>query len=237
VTAFGLDLTHYPESDFEIAVNGTKLEQHANTQSIFRRTGNTWALGETFIPMTKSPGLQGPIDDAFMSSFVFVAPSGRALHEDIGQFIKQEFERAVFEWRAQFRGAVQVVKDSDAEKYLQESNLILWGDPQSNAMLRKLLPRLPLEWTADHVKLGKVSLDARKHVPLMIFPNPLNPRKYVVLNSGFTFREFGSNADQTPKLPDYALLDIAAPDPFKTGIKAAGFFDEQWRFDPARVWP
>lgn len=119
---------------------------------------------------------------------------------------------------------------------MQDSNLILWGDPQSNTMIRKLLPNLPLEWTADHVKLGNASLDGRKHVPLLIFPNPLNPKKYIVLNSGFTFRGFGSNADQTPKLPDYAIVNIAEPDPFKTRIKTAGFLDEQWHFDPARPW-
>jgi hypothetical protein len=50
----------------------------------------------------------------------------------------------------------------------------------------------------------------------------------VVLNSGFTFRGFGSNADQTPKLPDYAILDIGKTEPFRDGIASAGFFDEQW---------
>jgi hypothetical protein len=65
-------------------------------------------------------------------------------------------------------------------------------------------------------------------VPLMIFPNPLNPERYVVLNSGFTFRGFGSNANQTAKLPDYAILDISEEDPFTSGIAAAGFFNERW---------
>ena len=32
-------------------------------------------------------------------------------------------------------------------------------------------------------------LDAAHHVPILIYPNPLNPQRYVVLNSGFTFRE------------------------------------------------
>jgi hypothetical protein len=54
---------------------------------------------------------------------------------------------------------------------------------------------------------------AATHAPILIFPNPLNPRKYVVLNSGFTFREadYLSNARQTPKLPDYAIVDITVP--------------------------
>jgi len=54
-----------------------------------------------------------------------------------------------------------------------------------------------------------------------------------VLNSGFTFREYDylNNARQTPKLPDWALLDIregsTSQNPGK--VLRAGFFDESWR--------
>ena len=70
------------------------------------------------------------------------------------------------------------------------------------------------------------------HVPILIYPNPLNPKKYVVLNSGFTFREFDylNNARQTPKLPDYAVIDITTPPDFRYPgkIALAGFFGEDW---------
>ena len=54
---------------------------------------------------------------------------------------------------------------------------------------------------------------ADTHVPVLIYPNPLNPKKYVVLNSGFTFREYDylNNARQVPKLPDYAVIDVTTP--------------------------
>jgi hypothetical protein len=55
----------------------------------------------------------------------------------------------------------------------------------------------------------------------------------VVLNSGFTFREFDylNNARQTPKLPDYAIVDTTTPpDPHYPGkIVTAGFFNEDWK--------
>ena len=67
----------------------------------------------------------------------------------------------------------------------------------------------------------------------MIYPNPLNPQRYVVLNSGHTFREFAllNNSDQTPKLPDWAIVDISVPaGPKWPGlIHDAGFFDEHWK--------
>ena len=67
---------------------------------------------------------------------------------------------------------------------------------------------------------------------MLIYPNPLNPKKYVVLNSGFTFREYDylNNARQVPKLPDYAVIDVTTPPNSRHPGKVvrAGFFGEKW---------
>jgi len=69
---------------------------------------------------------------------------------------------------------------------------------------------------------------------VLVYPNPLNPKRYVVLNSGFTFREYDylSNARQTPKLPDWAIVDVSVPVSSRApgGIVNAGFFGERWEF-------
>jgi hypothetical protein len=75
--------------------------------------------------------------------------------------------------------------------------------------------------------------DADHHVPLLIYPNPLNPIRYVVLNSGFTFREYDylNNARQVPKLPDWAVIDLNTPPSSRWPGKVvdAGFFGESWQ--------
>jgi hypothetical protein len=57
----------------------------------------------------------------------------------------------------------------------------------------------------------------------------------VVVNSSFTFREYDylNNARQTPKLPDWAILDITKPVTARApgGIAAAGFFGEKWEWN------
>ena len=67
----------------------------------------------------------------------------------------------------------------------------------------------------------------------MIFPNPLNPQHYVVLNSGIDFREhaYGTNSLQIPKLPDFAMIDLREPPGARWPGKIvdAGFFDESWK--------
>jgi hypothetical protein len=137
-------------------------------------------------------------------------------------------------WRDLFRGDAPVMDDtavSDAD--ISSRNLVLWGDPSSNKLLAKILNRLPLKWTAKKLILKDQTCDASHCAPILIFPNPFNPQRYIVLNSGIDFRNdaYGSNALQTPKLPDWALIDLdTAPGPRWPGrIIEAGFFDEQWR--------
>jgi hypothetical protein len=91
-------------------------------------------------------------------------------------------------------------------------------------------------WELQYFDFGGMAYPSDSHVPVLIYPNPLNPKKYVVLNSGFTFREYDqlNNARQVPKLPDYAVIDITTPpnSRFPGKVVRAGFFGEKWELLP-----
>ncbi len=182
----------------------------------------------------KRPGTQGPIDDAFMDSFVMVRPTGQPLNAAVGQWAKTELAEAAFHWRRYFRGEPRVKDDSAVtDDDIKNSNLVLWGDPSSNKLLARIADKLPIKWNGKEIKVGGKTYDATKHAPAFIFPNPLNPSRYVVINSGFTFPQFAgaSNSFQTPKLPDWAILDLSVPLAERVGGKgvvAADFFGEKW---------
>jgi dienelactone hydrolase len=197
-----------------------------NPLQVFRQ-GNTWQLGSRS-GLVKHPGLQGPIDDAFTSRFLFVLPSGKDDDESVQRWIETESEHAMTHWQKHFRGDVRKVFDREVdEAMIRDNHLILFGTPQSNSWLSKYAEQIPLLDQAKNRQAGEV--------PILIYPNPANPKKYVVINSGFTFRgyDYLNNARQTPKLPDWAVVDVsrgATPrDPGK--VIRAGFFDEQWRLD------
>jgi hypothetical protein len=187
----------------------------------------------------KIHNLQGPIDDAFMDSFVIVRPTGEAMSPGIADWVAKEQAHAIAEWRHQFRGDAQVRDDSQiTDADIGGSNLILFGDPGSNKVLARIMDKLPLQWSKDSLVVAKKKYDSATNAPVMIYPNPLNPKKYIVINSGFTFREYDylNNARQSPKLPDYAVVDITTPPDgrFPGKIVDAGFFDEHWEFKPAQ---
>ncbi|MCA9110057.1 MAG: hypothetical protein KDA52_08935, partial [Planctomycetaceae bacterium] len=183
--------------------------------------------------LRKRHGLSGPIDDAFMDSFLFVTPSGKCRHAAVEEWTRSEFEHAVTHWRQQMRGDARVKADADiTEEDIANHNLILWGDPSGNSVMERVMLDLPIRWTDSEVIVGERRFDAAHHAPILIFPNPLNRRKYVVLNSSFTYREYDylNNARQTPKLPDWAIVDLRLPSDSRWPGKIvdADFFDEKW---------
>lgn len=200
-----------------------------------RKTGGKWEIADDadVNGLRKLHGLQGPIDDAFMDSFVFVLPSGTSKNTRFQSWVKAEQEHARVQWRRIFRGDARVISDHElTPEIIAGNNLVLWGDPQSNAVLQRILGQLPLEWNDEKVEIKGEQFSAADHVPILIYPNPLNPKRYVVLNSGFTFREAhnSSNARQIAKLPDYAMIDLNQPpnDEAPGKVVAAGFFNESW---------
>jgi poly(3-hydroxybutyrate) depolymerase len=202
----------------------------------FRKSGKGWSAADnaSAAGLHKVHGLQGPIDDAFLDSFIFVTPTGTPVAPGVAAWVAAEEKHAITEWRRQFRGEAQVRDDKDiTDAEIAANNLVLWGDPGSNRVLARIADRLPVRWTAEGVTAGSQRFDVATHAAILIYPNPLNPKKYVVLNSGFTYREFDylNNARQTPKLPDYAVVDTTTPPgPRYPGrIVLAGFFDEDWR--------
>ena len=238
VAAFTLQMPranpHFRQVKFDTGVV-IPLETYKATRS-FVLDGTTWKAGE-LTGLRKKHGLQGPIDDAFMDSFVFVKPSNTCRSEAIDKWVKSEFDHAVTHWRQQMRGDAVVKLDSEiTEQDIASSNLVLWGDAQANKVLAKIVDKLPIRWTADRIVAGDRSFDGGHHALIAVYPNPLNPEKYVVLNSSFTYREYDylNNARQVPKLPDWAVVDVRTPpnSRFPGKIADADFFNEQWQLKP-----
>jgi len=181
----------------------------------------------------KRPGLQGPIDDAFLERFLIVRPTGRSKSSVVDEWVERELQHTIDHWRLQFRGEARVKFDTDVDDAdLRESNVICFGTPESNRLIATLISKMPIRWSASEIALGSQQMDASKVVPALIYPNPLAPDRYVVFNSGFTYREYDylNNARQTPKLPDWAMIDATSPPTTRAAgrIISEGFFNEQW---------
>ena len=219
-----------------ISLDGQKMDVTA-PKSLMKEGGKWVAATPAKAGLVKQHNLQGPVDDAFMDAFLFVRPTGKPANEKAGVWVKAEMDRAVVQWRQQYRGDAPIKDDTAVTAQdIASKNLVFWGDPSSNSALAKVMGKLPVQWTATEVKVGTQTFPAATHAPILIYPNPANPSKYIVLNSGFTFREYDylNNARQTPKLPDWSVIDLTTPPDsrYPGKIVAADFFDEHWQVKP-----
>jgi len=183
--------------------------------------------------LRKRHGLQGPIDDAFMDSFLCIRPTGTPLNAIADEYGRKEFERFANIFAKYFRGDVRLRDDSAiAPADIANNNIILFGDPGSNRIMTRLIGRLPIKWTKDSIVAGDRTYSAADHVPVLIYPNPLNPRRYVVINSGHTadIRDYKGDY-QLPRFGDYAVFKVtkAASGELASEVAETGLFDDAWR--------
>jgi dienelactone hydrolase len=233
-------------------IDGTVLECRTAADGLlpdvyYVKEGPTWGLlnsdDSTEFPDNaerhKRHGLQGPIDDAFMSSFVCIRGTGQPWNENADQWSKWTLERFSLEFAQWMRADVRVIDDHVVdEETIARNHLILFGDPGSNAIIKRIFEQLPVAWTSDRLQIGNQTWPAADHGLSLIFPNPLNPAKYVVLNSGQTFheRDFrASNAWLFPRLGDIAVQKISAGKNggFDEQTVWADVFDANWKLRQA----
>lgn len=195
-----------------ISIDGQQLEG-----AEFHRVDGAWRPG---LPssLRKRAGLQGPIDDAFQQPFLCVRPATG--NDPVLETFRDDFARY-------FHGSVRIKSpDEVTAEDVADFNLVLFGDPTTNPWIAKVLPGLPLEWTEESIRIGGLRFPSADNTVAMIHPNPLNPDRYVVLNSGHTFP--GDAAEDMhwfmhPRLGDYAVLDRETRE-----VQTAGFFNKHW---------
>jgi predicted esterase len=183
----------------------------------------------------KIAGLQGPIDDAFTMPFLVVRGTGKPWSERVDYYADAAVKLFKEEWAKYLRGDLPVKLDTDVtSEDINDKHLILFGDPGSNSMLAHVLDGLPFTWTAEQLKFAGKIYPTATHVPLLIYPNPLNRSRYVLLNSGHTFHKEdfeGTNALLYPRFGDYAILRLPTKGPGLAveQVEQNGLFDEGWQ--------
>jgi len=211
----------------------------------YQKNGKDWNVldydtSRTFqknLDLNKRRDLQGPIDDAFMQPFVCVQGSGTPWSKSQADWARWTLLRFGREFDKWLRGRIRVVKDTEVDDaMIAANNLVLWGDPGSNSVMARVIKRLPVEWTPSAMRVSGKSYDPDSHGLSMIYPNPLNPRRYVVINSGHTFHEpdfKNSNSWLFPRLGDIAVQSFSktASGGYDETISWAGFFDSHWQLE------
>ncbi|MEO8050515.1 MAG: prolyl oligopeptidase family serine peptidase [Acidobacteriota bacterium] len=222
----------------KISIDGHNFNSTGEGEMQFLKRAGAWKEGVDN-SVRKRHGLQGPIDDAFLGSFLCVSPTGQAAHDLAGRYAQETLGAFVEDFAKFFRGEVRVKDDTAVTASdIADHHLIVFGDPQSNQVLGRALSNLPLRWDARELSLGGKTYDSAKHTVAMVYPNPLNPRRYMVVNSGHSFHRAemaATNSSLFPRFGDFAVLELRQPvgTPVESEIMTADYFDEEWKLPHA----
>ena len=216
ITQFAIHSPMLQSASARLRIAGAEVALPKQTSAlVFAQQDGKWrCLGprDEMVLTGKRPGLQGPIDDAFTTPFLCVRGTGQPWNPAVGAWADASLRRFAYEWARYMRGDLPVKDDTEVtEADVRTKNLILFGDPGSNLWIRKALPKLPLVWTRDELRLGDAHRSARDHAPAFICASPLPGAgdHYIVLNSGHTFheKEFAAfNYLLFPRLGDWAVM-------------------------------
>jgi dienelactone hydrolase len=193
---------------------------------VFAKANGKWAKAGAEEALTKHYGLQGPVDDALVDSFLCVRPTGNGTKAT--EYAMNQLAVLQHDFSKWLRGEPRVKDDrAVTASDIADNNLILFGDPWSNSVIARVVGKLPIRWTREQITLAGQTVDAATHVPVLIYPNPLNPKRYIVINSGHTFSDSdwrGTNANLYPHVGDYALIALQ-----DQSVVHSGYFDEHWK--------
>jgi hypothetical protein len=163
-----------------------------------------------------------------MDAFLCVRPASAAAPSAVNDFAVGQLDRFAKEFPPLDAGGYPSEErsrsDAAGRSGLQHSCL-RHTLHESNDRARFGFDSDPLDSRFDHC--GEPEYDAAHHMLSMIYPNPANRRRYVVINSGHTFHEAdfqGTNALLYPHIGDWAITDV------RTGtVVAEGSFNRNWQ--------
>lgn len=215
-----------------IKIDGQAFKAKAGPEITLAKNGAAWKVDKNgaLSGLHKTHAMQGPIDDAFLDPFLLVRPTGTPWNDAVNQQALRTMARFDRLWAKFFRGHPYVKDDKDVtEADFAKYHVVLFGDPGSNRWIARMNGKLPVKWTKDTVTLGTHSYPAKESFPALVYPNPLHPSKYVVINTGLTIIDREYNGDYgMAQMGDYAIVKVKegadVPD-----IAVTGLFDLNWQ--------
>ncbi len=220
----------------EIQIDGATVTVKAAAAVTLEKVAGGWKVAHPgkLTGLHKVHGLQGPIDDAFLDPFLLVRPTGTPWNEGVNQQALRSLARFDRLYARFLRAHPRTVDDKDVTAAdFATYNVVLFGDPGSNKWIAKAIGKLPVKWTRKTVTMAGQNVSASEHFPALAYPSPLNPARYIVINSGLTIEDREYRGDYgMPRLGDYALLKVKAGADVADVVEA-GLFDENWQLAKA----
>jgi predicted esterase len=142
------------------------------------------AAGHLVGQMRKSPELPGTIADFTTTPFAVVIGTASRDPEMV-EMCRAKADAFIRYWRQWQNQEPRVFKDSDLkDSEAARYSLLLIGGPEANLVTARLAGRLPLKILSNRVIIGEESFEVADAAVQVIYPNPLDSSRYVLISAG-----------------------------------------------------
>ena len=192
-----------------------------------------WRIAQAVNPEHKNPKRYGTFKEAFKNKMVFVYATGGNSDEDRWAFNKARFDAEMWYYRG--NGAVEMVPDThfDPDKY-PDRGVILYGNASNNKVWNTLLEDCPIQVTRDRIKVGGQAFDGNDLAAYFVWPRKDSDIASIAVVTGTGLQ--GLNATESNQyfaggsgFPDYVIFSREMLKSGAEGVKAAGFFTNEWQ--------
>lgn len=219
-----------PGKPMLVSVDGKKFTVTSSGSTSFSKQGDNWTNTRYETPATgKRPGAEGPVSEAFASRHIYVYGT---LDNPSPEVLKARMDTAnvAANWSADrgwFLGRIKfyprVIADKDVRPSdLESSNLVLFGNKNTNSIIARYGDRLPAELDASAADYG------------LFYAFPVD-KHYVAVSSGlpwWTGAEPGTGwrflspaQGLIPGYKDFVFFKGSAKN-----VLTEGYFDHNWHF-------
>ena len=240
---FHLDASPIKKGETPIRIDGQEIQVKVKDWEdgilvLVKQDGKWDPAAASSDNLRKRRGLEGPIEDAMMSRFIVVIGTA-GKDETENAILKREAESLSEQWVMRFKYPCRIKVDSDVtDEDIERSNLICYGRPDQNLIVRRAAGKLPIQF-----KDGKIVFEGQTYEDPtagvnFCYPNPLQPQRYLVVFAANSWQgmfqmnnRFGNwfdwGAYENRKYFDYGIFDerTSMPETFLT----FGAFDSSWK--------
>ncbi len=200
-----------------------------------RRDGETWTVISRPDPAGKGPHRYGPFKEAFRNRFMLVYGTQGGQEHNAIIYAKARYDAETFWYRG--NGAADVIADVEFDPSQQrDRNVILYGNADTNAAWAALLGESPVNVRRAAVTIGEREFIGEDLACLFVRPRPGSDRALVGVVAG----SGAAGMRLTERLP-YFISGVGYPDCIVLGpdvlsegtggVRAAGFFGNDWSVD------
>jgi pimeloyl-ACP methyl ester carboxylesterase len=217
-----------PAAPLRILIDGETLRARPAESLSFTKAAGHWHAGQ-FSPSGKRPGAEGPLSAAFNGRQIYVYGTAAASGpQDVAERRQVAAEAAAWSQPGEpLALSLPVKADQDVtDADLASSDAILFGTAETNRLIARLAPHLPLALDPGAADYG------------LVFVAPVEGR-LVLINSGLPWWNGDPPASATPSFAparlrllrafgDYVLFKGSLAD-----VVAEGRFDRDWKLPAA----